>query len=292
MRILITGARGMMGRDLGALAESWGHEVWPTDVQQLRQDPQDHIDVRDFEGLGRALDRFRPDAVFHLAAMTQVDECERRPEGAYLVNSVATQSVALHCRRHEVQLVYISTGSIFDGSKPVPYHEFDIPNPLSVYARSKWQGEIFVRSLVPQHYIVRAGWMFGGGAEDKKFVARMIDLAREREVLRAVDDKFGSPCYTSDISRRCLELLATGRYGTYHAANSGYCSRFEMAAAIVEYAGITSCRVEPCSSAEFPLPAPRPRLEAIDGLAARLIGLPDQRHWRDALREYVARINA
>ena len=287
MRLLITGAQGMMGRDLRALAEAQGHEAWPTDVAQLRRDPEDRLDVTDHASLGRAFDAFRPQAVLHLAAMTQVDECEQRPHDAYRVNSVGTQNVALHCQRRELPLVYISTGSVFDGQKPTPYHEFDDPNPQSVYSRSKWQGEQIVRQLVPQHTIVRAGWMFGGGVEDKKFVAKMIDLARRQGVLRAVDDKFGSPCYTKDFSARCLELLATGRFGTYHGANAGYCSRFEMAQAIVEFAGVTNCQVEACSSAEFPLPAHRPRLEALDGLHARLIGLPEMRGWREALREYI-----
>ncbi len=115
----------------------------------------------------------------------------------------------------------------------------------------------------------------------------MIDLARERDVLRAVDDKFGTPCWTKDISRRCLELVQTGRYGTYHGANQGYCNRFEMAQCIVEAAGIDNCRVEACSSAEFPLPAPRPRMEALDDLHARLIGLTPQPHWREALTRYI-----
>lgn len=287
MRLLITGARGMMGRDLSRIAESEDHETWPTDIERLEHDPEDHVDVADLDALGRAFENFRPDAVMHLAAMTHVDECERDPDSAYRVNAVGTQNVALLCRRHDLDLVYISTGSVFDGTKPEPYHEFDDPNPRSVYSRSKWAGEQIVRDLVPHHYVVRAGWMFGGGPEDKKFVAKMIDLARERDVLRAVDDKFGSPCSTQDISRRCLELLATGQYGTYHAANAGMCSRFEMAQAIVEFAGVTSCTVEPCASTEFPLPAPRPRMEAIDGLHARLIGLPEQRPWREALRDYI-----
>lgn len=277
----------MMGRDLCALAEEQGHEIWPTDIERLAHDPEDRIDVTDAAGLDRAVADFRPDAVLHLAAMTQVDECEKRPDEAYAVNAVGTRNVALLCRRHRLDLVYVSTGSVFAGTKPTPYHEFDDPGPESVYARSKWAGEIAVRELVPHHYVVRAGWMFGGGPEDKKFVAKMIDLARERDVLRAVDDKFGSPCWTRDIGRRCLELLQTGRYGTYHAANEGMCSRYEMARSIVEFAGITDCRVEPCSSAEFPLPAPRPRMEAMDGMHARLIGLPPQPHWRNALREYV-----
>jgi dTDP-4-dehydrorhamnose reductase len=287
MKILITGARGMMGRDLSRIAEESGRDVWPTDVERLVHDPADRIDVTDFADVARAMDHFGPDLVMHLAAMTQVDDCEKRPEEAWLANAVGTRNVALHCRSRGIPMVYISTGSVFDGSKATPYHEFDVPNPQSVYARSKYDGEHAVRELVPEHYIVRAGWMFGGGPEDKKFVAKMIELARDRDELRAVDDKFGAPCYTVDISRRCLELIDTGRYGTYHAANEGYCSRFEMAQAIVEFAGIQSCKVSPCSSTEFPLPAPRPRMEAIEGMHAKLIGLAPQPHWRDALKGYI-----
>lgn len=287
MKILITGARGMLGRDLSRLATERGHEVWATDVAQLVRDPADRMDVTDFADVGRALDRFAPEIVVHLAAMTHVDDCERRPEDAWRANAVGTRNVAQHCRRGRVPMLYVSTGSVFDGTKPTPYHEFDVPNPRSIYSRSKFEGECAVRELVPEHYIVRAGWMFGGGAEDKKFVAKMIDLAREREVLRAVDDKFGSPCYTVDFGRRCLDLIELGRFGTYHAANAGWCNRYEMARAIVEFAQIENCRVEPCSSAEFPLPAHRPRLEAMDGLHARLVGLPEQPGWRDALQRYI-----
>jgi len=118
MRLLITGAQGMMGRDLRDLAETAGHEVWPTDVERLARDPEDRLDVTDFEGFGRAVDGFRPDAILHLAAMTHVDNCELDPERAYAVNTVGTQNVALHCRSRELPLVYISTGSVFDGTKP------------------------------------------------------------------------------------------------------------------------------------------------------------------------------
>ena len=287
MKILITGARGMLGRDLTGLVEQSGQDVWPTDVERLVHDPADRIDVTDFDDVARAMGRYEPDLVMHLAAMTHVDDCERRPEDAWLANAIGTRNVALHCRSRGIPIVYISTGSVFDGTKPTPYHEFDAPNPQSVYARSKYDGEQAVRELVPEHYIVRAGWMFGGGPEDKKFVAKMIELARSQPELRAVDDKFGSPCYTVDFGRRCLELIRSGRYGTYHAANEGWCSRFEMAQAIVEFARIGSCRVVPCSSAEFPLPAHRPRVEAIDGMNARLIGLAPQPHWRGALKTYI-----
>lgn len=287
MRLLISGAQGMMGRDLRSLAEAAGHEVWPTDVERLVRDPEDRLDVRSYSEVSDAIDRYAPDAFLHLAALTDVDRCETEPEEAWKVNAMATESIAQLCHERDLVMVYISTGSVFAGDKPTPYHEYDRPAPVSVYSRSKYAGEEAVRRLVPHHYIVRAGWMFGGGPEDKKFVAKMIELARGREVLRAVDDKFGAPTYTRDISGRVLELLGTGRFGTYHAANEGWCSRYEMAQAIVEAAGITSCRVEPCSSAEFPLPAHRPRCEAIEGLRARLIGLEPMRPWRVALEDYI-----
>ncbi len=286
MKLLVTGAQGMLGRDLVRLAATRNVEVWPTDLAEAGSAPDGRLDVTDQPGLKAAIDTFRPDAIAHLAAMTNVDDCERFPERAYLVNTVGTENLALLCARHDLPLVYISTGSVFDGTKADPYHEFDDPAPLSAYARSKWQGEQIVRTLVPKHFVLRAGWMFGGGPEDKKFVAKMIDRVRSGGSLRAVDDKFGSPSYTVDVSQRCLEVLDTDRYGTYHSANEGCCSRYEMARAIVDFAGLEA-DVQPCSSAEFPLPAPRPRQEGMVGLHAKLVGLPAMRPWRDSLREYI-----
>jgi len=287
MKLLITGAQGMTGRDLRKVAEAQGHEVWPTDIASLRHDPEDWLDITAPEEVDRAVRRFAPDAIFHLGAMTDVDACEKTPEEAWKVNALGTEIVAEVCRKHGIPLLYVSTGSVFRGDKPTPYHGYDLPAPVSVYSRSKYAGEEAVRRLLPEHFIVRAGWMFGGGAEDKKFVAKMIELARKNPVLRAVDDKFGSPTYTADFSARCMEIFSTGRFGTFHGANEGWCSRFEMARAIVEFAGVEGCQVEPCSSAEFPLPAHRPRVEALDGLRARLIGLPPMRPWRDALKDYI-----
>jgi dTDP-4-dehydrorhamnose reductase len=287
MKLLITGARGMMGRDLRNAAEAEGHEVWGTDIAKLEKDPRDRLDITSHKELGKALDRFRPDWVLHLAALTDVDHCEREPEDAWRVNALGTESLAVLCREQNCGLLYVSTGSVFPGDKRGPYHEFDSPGPVSVYARSKYFGEEAVRRLVARHYVVRAGWMFGGGPEDKKFVAKMIERARTSELLLAVDDKIGSPTYTLDIARRCLELLSTESFGTYHAANEGECTRFEMAKAILQAAGIENCEVQPCSSAQFPLAAFRPASEAIEGLRAKLIGLTPMRDWRIALSEYV-----
>lgn len=279
MRVLITGAEGMLGNDLSRIF-SERHSVVRTDIAEM--------DVRDPSVVFRVVQEAKPDWVVHLAAATDVDECERDPDLAYHTNAIGTRNVALASRQVGATLVYLSTVSVFDGHKCEPFTEFDPPNPQSTYSRSKYHGEHFVRDLVPEHYIVRAGWMFGGHTRDKKFVAKIVSLAQERPVLQVVNDKFGSPTYTVDLSRGLLKLIETGLYGTYHMVGTGgFCSRFEFAQAILDAAGISSCRLEPVASARFPLAAPRPRMEAAINYHLQLMGMQWMRPWREALIEYV-----
>lgn len=279
-KVLVTGANGMTGRDLCAALAEAGFQVVATDIGE--------IDVSNLDLVHRTVQAERPVAVFHLAAMTDVDKCEKYPDEAYRVNATGTKNVALACQAFDATMVYTSTISVFDGSSAVPYVESDQPNPQSIYSKSKYQGELAVQYLLDRYYIVRAGWMFGGGAEDKKFVAKIAKLAQTRSELKVVNDKFGSPTYTVDFSKGMLNLIRTDRYGIYHMVNVGPpASRYEVAKAILEYAGTDGCEIEPVSSAEFPLPAPRPRMEAGRNLAAELIGLPPMRPWQEALRDYV-----
>jgi dTDP-4-dehydrorhamnose reductase len=279
MRVLITGAKGMLGTDLCQEWQAQGYELEETDILEM--------DVRESDQVQKRFSDFRPELVLHLAALTDVDGCEREPEQAFRTNTVGTQNIALACQRLDVPLAYVSTLSVFDGTKSEPYTEFDTPNPQSWYSRSKYEGEKIVERLLQRYYIVRAGWMFGGGREDKKFVAKIIELARNRSELKIVNDKFGSPTYTRDFAQALIRLSQTGWYGVYHSVNTGApCSRYEFAQKILEYADIRSCRLLPVSSAEFPLPASRPRMEAGANLHARLLGLDLMRPWSEALFEY------
>jgi dTDP-4-dehydrorhamnose reductase len=279
-KVLVTGAKGMMGTDLCRILCEKGYDVTITDIAEM--------DVRDRALVRRTLSAVKPEVVFHLAALTDVDACERHPDEALRTNTIGTHNVALACLEVDATLVYISTISIFGGARCEPYTEFDAPNPESWYARSKYQGELIVEKLLTKYYIARAGWMFGGGPEDKKFVAKIIELARQRDALTIVDDKFGSPTYTYDISSGIEQLVQTGLYGTYHMVNTGgYCNRYEFAQKILEYAGITTCALKPVSSAQFPLPAPRPRMEAARNYMAELHGYNWMRPWQDALRAYI-----
>jgi dTDP-4-dehydrorhamnose reductase len=282
VKILVTGAAGMLGSDLCPLFAQ-EHDVVATDIEEM--------DVRDADQVMRWSTKVKPDLIVHLAAATNVDECERNPDLAYATNAIGTRNVALACQQTGAILIYISTISVFDGTKCEPYSEFDIPNPQSHYSRAKYAGEQIVHSLLNRYYVVRAGWMFGGRTKDKKFVAKILSLAQERSILTVVDDKFGSPTYTADLSRGLLKLIRTGLFGTYHMVNTGgYCSRFECAQAILDYGGVRSCQLQPVNSAAFPLPAPRPRMEAAHNYQLELMGKHWMRPWREALEEYVRQL--
>lgn len=283
MDVLVTGGKGMLGSDLCRILRERDYHVEVTDIGDL--------DIRNRDLVQRTVEKLQPDWVIHLAALTDVDGCEREPDASFLTNTVGTQNVALACQSTNTVMTYVSTISVFDGTKCEPYTEFDEPNPQSWYSRSKYQGELIVEKLLSRYYIVRAGWMFGGGPEDKKFVAKIIELARERDSLSIVDDKFGSPTYTADIASGIEKLARTGLYGRYHMVNTGgYCNRYQFAQKILEIAGITDCELIPVSSAKFPLPAPRPRMEAARNLMLDLHEINWMRPWQEAIEEYVQQV--
>lgn len=282
-RMLVTGAAGAVG--------SYVRKVFQ-DVDLTLTDIVEELpvlDVRDPDAVMRAVGDLQPDVVLHLGAATDVDRCEQEPDWAYHTNAIGTQNIALACQKYNVNMVYISTAGVFWGNKPTPYTEFDPPRPANVYGNSKLAGEHVVTSILNQYYIVRAGWMIGGGVKDKKFVAKVGRkvLAGERN-LKVVDDKFGSPTYAKDLLYGIRKLLGTGYYGLYHMVNKGWCSRYDVALAMRDALGRPDVSIVPVSSAHFPLPAPRARSEAMRNLKLELLGLDVMRPWEEALREYIA----
>jgi dTDP-4-dehydrorhamnose reductase len=278
LRILVTGARGMLGTDLvPELARV--HAVTATDI--------DDLDVRDGDQVRAAVARLRPELIVHLAALTDVDVCERTPDDTFRTNAIGTQLVALAARRAGAALLYMSSLSVFDGAKPEPYTEFDATGPLNVYSQAKLAGEEAIREMVPRHYIVRSTGLFGGGPRDKKFVRKILDRAQAGGPVPAIDDIYTSPTSTLDLSRALAWLIGTELYGTTHLVNRGYCTRYEYARAILEAAGLgTDCLV-PVHADAFPLVAPRPRMEAAVNYRLQLLGQDPMRPWKTALVEYV-----
>ena len=287
MKILVTGAAGMLGSALCPELMQRKHEVLATDLAPVDEGIE-YLDVRSYKQVEEFVDRIKPDMVMHLAAETDVDKCELEPDHAFLTNTIGTQHVTLLCQKRSIMMVYISTIGVFYGDKPEPYTEFDSPNPINVYGRSKLEGEKIIQSLLDRYYIVRAGWMVGGGPKrDKKFVAKIIKKINEGTELKAVNDKVGSPTYTVDFSKCLADLIETGYHGLYHCTNKGFGSRFDVAEKIVDFLGRSDVTVEPVSSAYFPLPAARARSEMSRNYKLELLGMDTTRNWEDALKEYI-----
>lgn len=285
-RVLVTGAAGMLGTALCPALLQQGFQVLKTDMRPGDKETS-YLDVSSHDGVWRSIQESRSDVVIHLAAETDVDKCEIEENHAYRVNTLGTENVALACQTLDIPMVYLSTGAVFDGAKPEAYTESDEPSPINVYGKTKWEGEEIVRSLIRRHFVIRAGWMFGGWGKDKKFVAKMVDLLQRRKEISVVTDKFGSPTFTKDLSENLIRLIQTERYGLYHMANQGGCSRYEMAQEIAEYLGKKDVVLKPVTSEAFPLPAPRCRSEVLLNQQLKLSGLDEMKPWSEALKEYV-----
>lgn len=291
MKVLVTGANGMLGSALCPLLIKNGNVVIATDIK-FDDDfvGGEFLDIREFEKVRKAIRKHSPDIVYHLAAETDVDKCETEIDHAFITNFVGTENIALACLEMNVTMVYISTCSVFDGKKCEPYNEFDLPNPINVYAKSKYEGERVVTHLLSRYFIFRAGWMIGGGRKDKKFVAKINELLKTNKILTVVNDKRGSPTFTKDFSRGILRLIDSGRYGLYHVTNDGIATRYDIACKIVDYAGKKDVVVRPISSDAFPLPAPRPNSEASDNYKMKLLGLR-MPVWEETLKDYLSELD-
>lgn len=281
-KMLVTGAGGMVGSYVPGVFGDY--DLTLTDCV----DGCSRLDVRDPRAVMDAVSASRPDVVLHLAAATDVDRCEQDPDWAFHTNAIGTQNVALACQRHDALLVYISTAGVFWGDKLEPYTEFDAPKPANTYGEAKLAGERIVETLLRRYYIVRAGWMVGGGERDKKFVGKIARLLVDGpRPLRVVHDKVGTPTYAKDLLAGIHSLVQTGFFGLYHMANTGCCSRYDVALEIRDALGLENVAIEPVSSAHFPLPAPRARSEAMRNLKLDLLGLNAMRPWQEAVRGYV-----
>ncbi|HWU37045.1 MAG TPA: dTDP-4-dehydrorhamnose reductase, partial [Candidatus Acidoferrum sp.] len=226
MRILVTGAKGQLGVELLQTLKL-AHEVIGLDLPEL--------DITRSTATDQVAD-LRPNWVIHAAAATDVDGCERDSAWAQAVNGDGTGRVADGCRRAGAGMIYISTDFVFDGRKRSPYTEEDQPAPLSVYGRSKLAGEEAARVLAPRWAIVRSAWMFG--VSGKNFVKGIVNKAVAGERLRFVNDQVGSPTYARDLAQALAELVTRQLTGVFHVTNSGSCSRYEFARAILKQAGL------------------------------------------------------
>lgn len=294
MRVLVTGAGGQLGGDLvtalsgavplggrrrsllGVAGPGPGVDVTGADHSTLR--------VEDRTEVLEAVLALRPDVVVHAGAWTEVDACEGDPDRAFRVNAIGTRHVAEAASMVRAHLVYVSTDYVFDGTSTRPYVEWDEPNPLSVYGRSKLGGE---RECPPEATVVRTSWVCG--ASGTNVVRTALRLAAGPGTLRFVDDQHGSPTFTADLAAAIVTLALDRRPGTYHVTNSGSTSWFGFVQSVLEAAGHDASRVVPISTADLdpPRPAARPANSVLDNAALRLGGLPLLPEWQDGLARLV-----
>lgn len=279
MKILVTGANGMLGQDLCPILEDVGAFVIETDV--------DTLDLTQAEIVEQALTDIHPDMVVHCAAYTAVDKAEEEPEKAELINVKGTENIAKICGKLDIPIVYISTDYVFDGTKTTPYTSEDAVNPQSVYGRTKLGGEEMIRKYCPKHYIARTSWLYGH--HGRNFVETMLSLAEKGGEIKVVDDQVGCPTWTVELANGILKLLSKS-YGTYHVCGSGSTSWYGFAKEIFEqYRNIATSPLagegwgeglKPCTTEEFPRPAKRPAYSVMDN--GKLC-----RSWQSALHDYL-----
>ncbi len=278
MKVLLTGGKGMLGRTIcRVLGDRF--EVVPSDLPEA--------DITDEECIDRVIADERPDAVIHCAAMTAVDKCEEMVDFAYKLNARGTANVAAACNRRGVRLIAISTDYVFAGDSDRPYCEFDVANGgNTVYGKSKFAGEELVRQLCPDHCICRISWLYGFGGPS--FVHAMMNLADgSRPVLKVVADQHGNPTSALAVARQLGHLLERPKLcGTFHMTCEGEATWAEFAEEIFRIAGRRQA-IQPCTTEEFPRPAPRPKNSRLDKMMFRISGLPPMPDWREALAEFM-----
>ena len=269
----------MLGRTL--VRELGGDfELIPTDLPEA--------DITDERVIDAVFSQNAPDVVIHCAAMTAVDKCETERDLAFRLNARGTANVAAVCRRQGIRLIAISTDYVFEGDSYRPYNEFDRPTGgRTVYGQSKFAGEEAVRTLCPNHVIARISWLYG--ADGPSFVHAMMKLADEtRPVLKVVADQHGNPTSTTAVARALRNFLERPNLcGTFHLTCEGEATWAEFAEEIFRLAGRVQ-KVHPCTTEEFPRPAPRPKNSRLEKMALRLAGLPPMPDWKAALAEFMA----
>ncbi|MDY4487197.1 MAG: dTDP-4-dehydrorhamnose reductase [Candidatus Limivicinus sp.] len=276
MKVFVTGASGQLGFDVCLELERRGIEHKGVSSKEL--------DIRDDMAVQRMLEEYRPDAVIHCAAYTQVDRAEDEPEQCFAVNALGTRNIARACGAVGAKLLYISTDYVFPGTGQRPYEPEDETGPLSIYGKSKLEGEKAVKELLDRFFIVRISWAFGvnGG----NFIRTMLRLSETHDTVRVVADQVGSPTYTADLALLLCDMIQTEKYGIYHATNEGFCSWAELAEAVFSAAG-KGTKVQRVTTEEYGAKAPRPHNSRLSKTRLTERGFSLLPPWQDAVARYL-----
>lgn len=278
MKLLVTGVKGQLGHDIVKECQKRNIEAVGVDV--------DEMDITNAKQVDKVIKKNKYDAVVHCAAWTAVDKAEDEIDACTKVNVVGTKNIVKVCKELDVPLMYFSTDYVFDGQGESEWKEYDERHPLNVYGQTKYEGELAVQTL-NRYFIVRIAWVFG--VNGNNFIKTMLRLGKAHGAVSVVNDQIGSPTYTYDLAKLCVQMIQTNKYGIYHATNEGLCSWYEFACEIFKQAGM-NVEVTPVDSTKFPAKAKRPNNSRMSKTMLDKNGFDRLPTWQDALSRYLKEI--
>lgn len=293
MRLLITGGKGQLGCQLKSIIERQGSDIGKLDENFINVECKfidyEELDISNYSDVLSYVSTFSPDSIINCAAYTNVDGCENDTDTAFKVNAIGPRNLAIACEKNGIKLIHISTDYVFSGKGNIPFKEYDIPQPVSVYGKTKLLGEQYVREHCSRYFIVRTAWLYGEWG--KNFVYAIMKAAKEKRHLEVVDDQKGNPTYAEDLAYHILYIILTEEYGIYHCTGIGECSWYDFACKIVEYCGI-DCTVIPTTSDKINRVAKRPSYSSLDNIMIRLTIGNKMRPWQEALQSFISKMNS
>lgn len=279
--ILIIGSNGQLGSDMVILSKQAGFNVSEIDFPQ--------IDITDLSNTERCILDIKPDYIINCAAYTAVDDCEAHQQKAFAVNAQGPQNIALSAKKSDAVLVHISTDYVFDGKKDSPYLEQDKTAPLTVYGKSKLEGERLIAAHCEKFQIFRIAWLYG--IYGNNFVKTIRNVAQkkmlQKQPLTVVNDQFGTPTYTREVCAQVLKMITQPYYGIFHCTNEGSCSWYDFALEIVKAAGI-NVEIVPCTTDAFPRPAPRPHYSVLENANLKKLDMNIMKDWKEAFERFLS----
>ena len=276
MKVLVTGVGGQLGYDVVKELKKRNIECLGADLKEF--------DITDYEATHNFITTYQPDALIHCSAYTAVDKAEDEPEICNRVNALGTENIAKICKEIDAKMVYISTDYVFPGTGE-DFYEVDSPTgPQNVYGRTKLEGEQAVKKILDRYFIIRISWVFG--INGNNFIKTMLKLGKERSEINVVADQIGSPTYTADLAPILCDMVATEKYGTYHATNEGVCSWAEFTEEIFKQAGY-NCKVNLINTEDYPTKASRPKNSRMSKKSLDAAGFKRMPVWHDALERYL-----
>lgn len=292
MKILVTGAKGQLGREICECFERGYTELGCPEILKKKNEiyPVD-IDTLDISKLPDVLSLFESekfDAVINCAAFTNVNLCETERELAFKANAIGPRNLAIASEKIGAKLIHVSTDYVFRGDGSKPYVEWEICEPQSAYGSSKFLGEEYIKQFSTKYFIVRTAWLYGYYGNN--FVKTMMKIARENGACRVVCDQRGNPTNAADLAHHLIKLLETEEYGIYHGTGEGECSWYEFTKEIIALSGIEAT-VSPCTTEEYPTPAKRPAYSSLENMMFKVTVGNEFRPWQDALKTFIEKLD-